>query len=77
MTNIPVVSAKEVIKVFIKIGYQVVRQRGSHIRLHHSFDKQKIPLTIPNHKSLGRGLLHKLLRDADLSVDEFISLLNS
>lgn len=41
MTGLPVVSAKDAIKAFMKIGYQVVRQRGSHIRLHHSFDKRK------------------------------------
>ena len=75
MTGLPVVSAKDAIKAFMKIGYQVVRQRGSHIRLHHSFDKRKTPLTVPSHRTLGKGLLHKLLRDADLTIDEFIRLL--
>ena len=74
MSKIPSVSGKAAIKVFMKIGYRVVRQRGSHIRLTHS-DIYKRPLTVPDHKILGKGLLRKLLRDAELSTDDFIKLL--
>jgi len=75
MPRLPLISGEEAIKCFQKIGYQVSRQRGSHIRLHHSSDASKKPLTIPNHKELGRGLLHKLIRDANISVEEFLKLL--
>ena len=71
MIKLPVVSGKAVIKVFDKIGYQVVRKRGSHFRLHHF---QRKPLTVPDHKVLGKGLLKKLLRDAELTVENFIKL---
>lgn len=72
MAKLPLVSGRQVIKVFIKIGYRVVRQRGSHIRLHHPTRR---PLTIPDHKVLGKGLLRKLLRDSELSMEEFKKLL--
>ena len=72
MPKLPLISGRRAVKVFTKIGYRVVRRRGSHIRLHH-LDKR--PLTIPNHKVLGRGLLRKLLRDSELSVDDFVKLL--
>ena len=75
MPKLPSISGKQAIKVFIKIGYQVTRQKGSHIRLHHFTNSRKIPLTIPNHKVLAKGLLRKLLRDADLSLKEFLKLL--
>lgn len=74
MSKLPSISGKQAIKIFTKIGYQVTRQRGSHIRLHHGKDSRKGPLTIPNHKILGRGLLRKLLRDSDLSIEEFLKL---
>ena len=61
--------------MFEKIGYRVTRQVGSHIRMHHSFDKNKEPLSIPNHKFLGKRLLRRLIRDADLSVEDFIELM--
>lgn len=72
MSKLPLISGKTAIKVFTMIGYQIVRQKGSHIRLHHP---DKKPLTIPDHKTLGKGLLRKLLRDSELSAEEFIKLL--
>lgn len=71
MSQLPLISGKIAVKIFIKIGYQSIRQKGSHIRLRHS--KRK-PLTIPNHKILGKGLLRKLLRDSELSVEDFLKL---
>lgn len=72
MSKIPLISGKTVVCALAKIGYRDVRQKGSHIRLHHS---DKRPLTIPDHKILGKGLLRKIIRDAELSVDDFIKLL--
>ena len=72
MPKLPLISGKTAIKAFIKIGYRIIRQKGSHIRLHHS---SKRPLTVPDHKILGKGLLRKLLRDSELSVKDFIKLL--
>ncbi|CAD7772801.1 hypothetical protein AIOGIFDO_01302 [Candidatus Methanoperedenaceae archaeon GB37] len=43
--------------------------------MRHKSDKSRKPLTIPKHKVLGKGLLRKLLRDAEISVDEFNELL--
>lgn len=60
--------------MFVKIGYKVVRQKGSHIRLIHG-DAYRGPLTVPDHKVLGKGLLRKLLRDSALSIDDFLKLL--
>jgi predicted RNA binding protein YcfA (HicA-like mRNA interferase family) len=72
MPKIPQISGKSLVKVLEKIGYFVVRQRGSHIRMHH---EDRWPITIPNHKILGKGLLRKILRDAELSTNDFLKLL--
>ncbi|NMB80441.1 MAG: addiction module toxin, HicA family [Ignavibacteria bacterium] len=45
MALLPILSAKEIIKVLEKMGYKIVRQRDSHIRLYHS---QRKPVTVPN-----------------------------
>jgi len=74
MSKLPLISAKEAIKAFEKIDYQVIRQRGSHIRMRNSSDQTKTPLTIPSHKILGKGLLRKLLRDTELTIEEFLKL---
>ncbi len=54
MPKLPQISAKETIKAFEKMDYQIIRQKGSHIRMHHKTDKSKQPLTIPNHKTIGK-----------------------
>ena len=71
--KLPVVSGKEFVKRFKKIGYELVSQEGSHmiIRLSSSpFTK----LSVPNHKELDRGLLRSLIRDANLTVEQFVEL---
>ncbi len=73
--KIPVVSGLNCIKALRKIGYQEVRQKGSHIRLKDL--NGKLPsITVPDHNELGPGLLRKILRDADLTIEEFIQLLD-
>ena len=72
MPHLPILSGREIIKALYKIGYREARQRGSHIRL-YSHDKKSI--TVPNYKTVGRGLLRKILRDAEISVSKFKELL--
>jgi len=73
--KLPVISGKEAVKAFEKLGYALVRQKGSHIRMKHLSYASKTPFSIPNHKVLGKGLLRKLLRDADIIVEEFIKVI--
>ncbi|EKD55981.1 MAG: hypothetical protein ACD_58C00322G0001 [uncultured bacterium] len=75
MPKMPIISGDKAVSAFSKLGYQVVRQKGSHIRMRHFCDKSKGPITIPRHSSLGKGLLRSLFRDADITSDEFIKLL--
>jgi len=67
------VSGREAIRAFERVGYQVVRQRGSHVRLRHHAGR--FPLTVPDHREIKPGLLHRLIRDAGMTVDEFIAAL--
>jgi len=71
MPKLPVISGQEAVKIFCGIDYHVTRQRGSHIRLRCGSKK---PLTIPDHKTLSKGLLRSLIRDAGISVEQFCKL---
>lgn len=73
--KLPIVSGRKAVQALKHIGYRVVRQKGSHIRLRDESDPNHLPVTVPDHKTLKPGLLRQILRDANLSVDEFISLL--
>jgi len=73
--KLPVVSGQDAVRAFQRLGYEVVRQRGSHIRLRHPIDPARQPLTVPDHRTLKPGLLRRLIRDAQIEVDEFHKLL--
>jgi predicted RNA binding protein YcfA (HicA-like mRNA interferase family) len=66
-SKLPVLSGEELIKILERLGYVRVRQKGSHVRLRHSTETQRKPLTVPLQKTLKRGLLHRLLRDAHVT----------
>ena len=75
MSNLPVTSGREAVAALQRIGYIVTRQRGSHIRLRHLHDAQRRPVTVPDHATLKSGTLRAIIRDARLTVDEFVELL--
>ena len=71
MSELPILSAKELIGLLEKIGYREVRQRGSHIRLSCP---GRNSVTVPNYKTIDRSLLKKILRDAELTAAELENL---
>ena len=73
--KLPVISGREAIKVFQKIGYEIVRQRGSHLRLRDKKDPLHKPLPVPDHKEIKPGLLRKLVKDANVTVEQFLELM--
>ncbi len=76
MSNIPQVSGKDIIKALEKVGFEVVRQKGSHIRLVRVKNNRKQLLTIPNHKVIRKGtLLNGILKPINLNLKEFKKLL--
>jgi len=74
MNRLRALEADEVLRALRKAGFEMTRQRGSHIRMRHADGRA---LTVPVHAGLvlGRGLLRKILRDAKLSTGELYSLL--
>ena len=67
------ISGKEAAKAFRKAGWQTIGQVGSHLVLVKP--GVRVNLSIPQHKELSLGTLRALIRNAGLSVDEFLKLL--
>lgn len=74
MAELPVVSGREAVKAFGKVGYEADRQRGSHIILRQTEHPHR-RLTVPDHKELRKGTLRALIRQSGLSIEEFVTLL--
>jgi predicted RNA binding protein YcfA (HicA-like mRNA interferase family) len=69
----PKISGKDAVKVFKKLGWEVSRQRGSHIIM--TKEGSVYTLSIPNKSILAPGLLRGLISKANLTIDEFSNLL--
>lgn len=73
MSKLPVVSGNDCVKPLEKAGFYFKRQEGSHIVLRR--DDPFSQVVVPNHKELDRGTLRAIMRQDDISVDEFTKLL--
>jgi predicted RNA binding protein YcfA (HicA-like mRNA interferase family) len=71
MPRLQPVSGDEFVRVIRGLGYEIERMRGSHMMLRCPGRK---PLTVPRHRQLDRGTLRGLIRDAGLTVEEFVEL---
>ena len=74
-SKLPQLTAKELIRILEKIGFQVSRQSGSHVFMKHEDGRTT---TVPDHlgEKLDRGLLNKIIKhDIQISREEFEELL--
>ncbi len=73
MARLPAVSGSEAVRAFQRDGWIFDRQRGSHVVLLKS--GRNVSLSVPQHRELAPGTLRSLIRNAGLSVEEFVTLL--
>ncbi len=71
--GLPVVSGQRLVKALERAGWEVARQRGSHVRMKHP--DRRISLTVRLHRELKRGTLSGILNDAGVDADELRRLL--
>lgn len=73
------ISGKKLIGLLKKIGYKIIRQKGSHIRIGKKTHKGFHKITIPEHKTIAKGTINDILSDIvfwnDLSKAELINQL--
>lgn len=70
MPKLSPIRARQLISILEKEGFQLVRQRGSHLRLEHP-DGRKTSVPVHSGERVGVGLLRKILRDANISRSQF------
>jgi len=75
MSKVPSLPFTQVIRALQRDGWVVVRQRGSHIRLQKRVGDEVLKITVPAHRPVKRSTLAHILKQAQLSVDEFLELL--
>ncbi len=74
MSKLPLVDAKTFEKLLLSLGFEVKRQKGSHIFYRHTDGRYT---TLPHHKGrdIGRSLIRAILRQIELTPEDFIKKL--
>jgi len=72
MPKLKRISGEEAIKRLEKLGFQRVRQRGSHVVLKKQTTEEEMGCVVPLHKELAIGTLRGILKQAKLPVEEFM-----
>jgi predicted RNA binding protein YcfA (HicA-like mRNA interferase family) len=70
MTRLPRLRGKEIVRVLQRLGFTVDRVRGSHAFLKHP-DGRATTVPVHSGEMIGPGLLRSILRDIEMSLEEF------
>jgi len=77
--KLPQISGQDLVRVLQKLGYEVIRQKGSHIRLRKTTNIGEHNITVPEHKTVAKGTLNDIITKVSLwnnvSKDDLIKLL--
>lgn len=74
MSRLPLLTAKELIKILTQLGFECKRQKGSHMFFQHADGRTTV---IPNHagEQIDRGLLNKIIKqDLQMMVEDFVKI---
>lgn len=72
MSKLTIISSKDMVKIMESLGFKEIRQKGSHKSFRHEDGRTTV---VPFHgEDLGRGLIRKILKDIEISPDEYEEL---
>lgn len=74
LTKLPILSGQELIKILTKVGFVTEGQRGSHVKLKKRLEDRVIVTIVPLHNELDTGTLLGILKQAEISREEFFKL---
>jgi predicted RNA binding protein YcfA (HicA-like mRNA interferase family) len=66
MPRLPQISGRSLIRLLVSLGYEVIRQKGSHVRVRKRNELGEHNLTVPDHDVLAKGTLNDLLTRVSL-----------
>ncbi|WP_309730016.1 type II toxin-antitoxin system HicA family toxin [Chamaesiphon sp. OTE_75_metabat_556] len=72
MPRMPRISSKEAIRALERLGFEQVRQTGSHVVMKQETEEGEIGCVVPLHRELKVGTLSGILKQAQIAIEEFI-----
>jgi predicted RNA binding protein YcfA (HicA-like mRNA interferase family) len=74
MSGFPSLSGRQVLKALERLGFELIRTKGSHHFLRHE-DGRRTVVPVHRGETIGRGLLAQILRDCELTREDLRSAL--
>ena len=74
MPRLSRISGKELCKILEKLGFEMIKGKGSHVRFKHP-DGRRTVVPVHSNEKIGKGLLKEILKQARLSREEFEELI--
>lgn len=74
MPRTPQISGRELVKVLRAVGFTVVSQESSHVKLRRTIAGTTQTVIVPDHRVVRKGTFHNILRLTHLSLEEFLKL---
>ena len=75
MPKVPSENYDRIVSALQRLGFQVIRQRGSHIRLERQLRDRTIRITVPAHRPVKRSTLSRILKQAEIALEIFLAAL--
>ncbi len=75
MAKLPSVSGARVVRALKRVGFVQVRQKGSHVSMEKATPDRTFRAIVPQHSTLAKGTLSDILKQAGLTLEEFLELL--
>lgn len=73
--SLPIISGRKLIKALAKAGFTIEGRKGSHVKLKKKAEGKVLIAIVPDHTVIARGTLMSILRQANISKEEFLKLL--
>ena len=72
MPKLPIMSGKKLHDYLIKYGCVDVSSKGSHFRIENPKNGKRAPIPIHSNEDIGRGLSHRILKELEIDIDDFL-----
>lgn len=75
MSKLPSVSGERLVRALKRAGFEVLRQKGSHVALERRVGEKTFRTIVPQHAAIAKGTLSDMLKQAGLTLEELLELL--
>lgn len=72
LPELPILSGDDTCRILQMHGFEMIRQRGSHMIMQKKIERGTITVPVPKHKELKRGTLRSIIRQSSLTVEDFL-----